>query len=177
MSQNLTSPEMRLWTPAGFAQDDWTHEDEFAAAGTNGRVILPLRAFLDMPADERLRDKDRIGVELAPGDNIEQIAGLFDQLSLVALSFPAFSDGRSFSKAELLRSRYGYQGPLRATGQVLVDTLPHMLRLGFDEFELSNPVLIERLEKGDTGGIPLYYQPATTPSEAGQGYSWRRKRT
>jgi uncharacterized protein (DUF934 family) len=176
MSQTAASPETRLWTPAGFAQDDWTHEDEFAAAGTNGRVILPLRAFLDMPADERLRDKDRIGVELAPGDNIEQIAGLLDQLSLVALAFPAFSDGRSFSKAELLRSRYGYEGPLRATGQVLVDTLPHMLRLGFDEFEISNPVLIERLEKGDTGGIPLYYQPTATPAEAGQGYSWRRKK-
>lgn len=176
MSQTAASPETRLWTPAGFAQDDWSRGEEFAAAGTNGRVILPLKAFLDMTAEDRLRDRDRIGVELAPGDNIEQIAGLFDQLSLVALAFPAFSDGRSFSKAELVRTRYGYEGPLRATGQVLVDTLPHMLRVGFDEFDISNPVLLERLEKGDTGGVPLYYQPSAQPSEGGQGYSWRRKR-
>ncbi len=177
MSQNPTPPETRLWTPAGFRADDWSHGDEFAAPGSNGRVILPLAAFLEMEADDRLRDRERIGVELAPGDNVERLAGLFDQLSLIALAFPSFSDGRSFSKAELLRSRFGYGGPLRATGQVLVDQLPHMLRLGFDEFEISNPVLIERLEKGDTGGIGLHYQPTAAPAEAGQGYSWRRKRT
>ena len=48
---------------------------------------------------------------------------------------------------------------MRATGQVLIDQLPHMLRLGFDEFEVSHPMLINRLEKGDVGGIGLYYQP------------------
>ena len=35
---------------------------------------------------------------------------------------------------------------------MLVDQLPHMLRLGFNEFEVSNPVLIERLEAGRIGG-------------------------
>ena len=94
----------------------------------------------------------------------------------MALAFPAFSDGRSFSKAELLRSRHGFEGPIRATGQVLIDQLPHMLRLGFSEFEVSHPVLIKRLEAGHTGGIPLYYQPAATLSQKGQKYSWRRKR-
>ena len=60
----------------------------------------------------------------------------------MALAFPAFNDGRSFSKAELLRSRYGFTGAVRAVGQVLVDQLPHMLRLGFSEFEVTNPTLI-----------------------------------
>jgi len=176
MADVTSAPETRLWTPDGFRLDDWVHAEEFAAAGTNGRVILPLKAFLEIPADERLRDRERIGVELAPGDSLEQIVEYLDQLSLVALAFPAFSDGRSFSKAELLRSRHGYEGPVRATGQVLIDQLPHMLRLGFTEFEVSNKVLIERLEKGDTGGIPLYYQPTAKPAEAGQAYSWRRTR-
>ena len=174
MTDAAAPPETRLWTPDGFRQDDWVHAEEFAAAGTNGRVILPLKAFLDIPADERLRDRERIGVQLAPGDSIDQIVDYLDQLALVALSFPAFSDGRSFSKAELLRSRHGYEGPIRATGQVLIDQLPHMLRLGFTEFEVSHPVLIERLEKGDTGGIPFYYQPTARPAAPGPGYSWRR---
>ena len=91
----------------------------------------------------------------------------------MALAFPAFNDGRSFSKAELLRSRYHFEGAVRATGQVLVDQLPHMLRLGFDEFEVSHPVLIARLEAGRTGGMPLYYQPTAKPGK-GQKYSWRR---
>ena len=102
---------------------------------------------------------------------------LLGDLTLVALAFPAFNDGRSFSKAELLRSRHHFEGPIRATGQVLVDQLPHMLRLGFTEFEVSHPVLIERLEAGSTGGIPLYYQPTAKPVEKGQKYSWRRTRS
>lgn len=174
MTDASAPPETRLWTPDGFRQDDWVHAEEFAAAGTNGRVILPLKAFLEIPADERLRDRERIGVQLAPGDSIDQIVEYLDQLALVALAFPAFSDGRSFSKAELLRSRHGYEGPIRATGQVLIDQLPHMLRLGFTEFEVSHPVLIERLERGDTGGIPFYYQPTAKPAAPGPGYSWRR---
>jgi uncharacterized protein (DUF934 family) len=67
-------------------------------------------------------------------------------------------------------------GVLRATGQVLIDQLPHMIRLGFDEFEVTHPVLIKRLEAGETGGIPLYYQPTSKPAEKGPKYSWRRVR-
>ena len=92
----------------------------------------------------------------------------------MALAFPAFNDGRSFSKGELLRSRYHFEGAVRATGQVLVDQLPHMLRLGFDEFEVSHPVLLKRLEEGRTGGLPLYYQPTAKPEAKGPKYSWRR---
>ncbi|SMH28897.1 DUF934 domain-containing protein [Mesorhizobium australicum] len=176
MTEPAPPPETRLWTPSGFRDDEWSHSEEFDAPGSNGKLILPLSAFLEIPADERLRDRDRIGVLLAPADPVEAIADVLDQVALVALSFPAFNDGRSFSKAELLRSRYGYAGPIRATGQVLVDQLPHMLRVGFDEFEVSHPVLIERLEKGETGGIGLYYQPTSTSSDTTSGYSWRRLR-
>ena len=94
----------------------------------------------------------------------------------MALAFPAFNDGRSFSKAELLRSRYHFEGAVRATGQVLVDQLPHMLRLGFDEFEMSNPVLLKRLEEGRVGGLGLYYQPTEASEPKGPKYSWRRLR-
>lgn len=176
MTDPSSVPETRLWTPFGFRDDDWRHAEEFDAPGSNGRLILPLKSFLEIPADERMRDRDRLGVLLAPAEPVDAIADLMDQLSLVALAFLAFSDGRSFSKAELLRSRYGYTGPIRATGQVLVDQLPHMLRVGFDQFEVSNPVLIERLERGDTGGIPLQYQPTATSSDVQGKYSWRRTR-
>lgn len=170
-----TKPDTRLWTPAGFREDDWTHAEGAEALAGNGRFILPLAAFLALDATERRSAKERIGVLLQPGDSLDSIVDLLEDLSLVALSFPAFSDGRSFSKAELLHSRHGFEGALRATGQVLVDQLPHMLRLGFDEFEVSNPVLIERLEKGETGGLGLYYQPTASDAAAPKGkYSWRR---
>jgi len=173
------APAARLWTPGGFRDDEWTHAESAAALAGNGRFILPLGEFLGLDADVRHSAKERLGVLLQPGEHLEQIVPFLDTLSLVALAFPAFNDGRSFSKAELLRSRHGFAGAVRATGQVLVDQLPHMLRLGFDEFEVSHPVLIERLKKGDAGGIPLHYQPAAKPSgdaPKGAGYSWRRGR-
>ena len=171
-----TTPETRLWTPTGFREDEWAHAESAEALAGNGRFILSLQAFLDLDPQVRRSAKERLGVVLQPGDQLEKIADLLDQLSLVALAFPAFSDGRSFSKGELLRGRYHFEGAVRATGQVLVDQLPHMLRLGFDEFEISNPVLLKRLEEGRTGGLGLYYQPAAVPEPKGPKYSWRRMR-
>jgi uncharacterized protein (DUF934 family) len=54
------------------------------------------------------------------------------RLSLVALCFPKWVDGRAYSQARLLRSRYRFAGEIRATGEVLVDMLPLLLRTGFD---------------------------------------------
>ncbi|WP_396647206.1 DUF934 domain-containing protein [Mesorhizobium sp. IMUNJ 23232] len=172
-------PAPRLWTPEGFREDEWQHVESADALTGNGRFILPLQVFLDLDPVVRKSAKERLGVLLLPADPVEKIAGLLDDLSLVALAFPAFNDGRSFSKAELLRSRHGFERAIRATGQVLVDQLPHMLRLGFDEFEIVNPVLIRRLEEGRVGGLGLYYQPTAKPADApakGAGYSWRRSR-
>lgn len=179
MSQPTAEAATRLWTPAGFHEDEWRHADTADALSTNGRAILPLEVFLALDPQTRGSAKERLGVVLQPGEPLEAIVDLLGQLSLVALAFPAFSDGRSFSKAELLRSRYRFDGAVRAVGQVLVDQLPHMLRLGFDEFEVSHPVLVERLEKGESGGIGLYYQPTAKAADGigkGASYSWRRAR-
>nr|WMC97506.1 DUF934 domain-containing protein [Aminobacter aminovorans] len=174
------TPAPRLWTPEGFRDDGWTHAEDASALCGNSRVILPLQAFLELSAEQREAAKERLGVLLQPGDQLEEIIDHLAHLSLVALAFPAFNDGRSFSKAELLRSRHDFEGVVRATGQVLIDQLPHMLRVGFNEFEVSHPVLLKRLEAGQVGGLPLYYQPtakpAATPGE-GAKYSWRRSAT
>jgi uncharacterized protein (DUF934 family) len=177
MTETTAPAAPRLWTPDGFRDDEWTHADSADALAGNGRFILPLQIVAGLDPDMRKSAKERLGVLLQPGDRIEAIVPLLDDLSLVALAFPAFNDGRSFSKAELLRTRHHFLGPIRATGQVLVDQLPHMLRLGFTEFEVSHPVLIARLEAGRIGGIPLYYQPTGKPSGKGQKYSWRRTRS
>ena len=62
--------------------------------------------------------------------------GLAHQLQGVEridLNFPKFTDGRAFSQAWLLRRRLGYQGAIRATGDVLIDQLVQMQRSGFSE--------------------------------------------
>ncbi|WP_309085968.1 DUF934 domain-containing protein [Chelativorans sp.] len=164
----------RLWTAEGFREDLWERTDGAEALRGNGNLILPLAAFLAL--DPTLRDGPlgRLGVEVLPGEAIEPLVPFLDRLPLVALAYPKFNDGRSYSKAELLRSRYGYQGDIRATGEVLIDQIPHMLRCGFSSFEVRNEPTLKRLEEGRRGGIPLHYQPsAAAPAGTGR-YSWRR---
>jgi uncharacterized protein (DUF934 family) len=176
-NSETSAPVVRLWAPEGFREDDWLHADGAEALSGDGRFILPLQAFLDLDPQVRQAERQRLGVELQPGDRLEAILGTLADLPLVALAFPAFNDGRSFSKAEVLRSRHGYAGALRATGQVLIDQLPHMLRVGFDQFEVSHPVLLRRLEEGRIDGLPVYHQPAAKPAAKPGKYSWRRTPT
>jgi len=170
------APVARLWTPSGFRDDEWAHADDAGRLSEGARLILTAAALHALDPALRASSRGRLGVHLQPGEPLGLVTGLLEELSLVALAFPAFNDGRSFSRAELLRSRHGFRGSLRATGQVLIDQLPHMLRVGFDEFEVSHPLLVARLEKGETGGIPVHYQPSAAPAARPGKFSWRRAR-
>ena len=62
----------------------------------------------------------------------------------IDLQFPAFTDGRAYSQAFLLRRRLHFAGALRATGDVLIDQLVQMQRTGF-----SSAVLREGVDAAD----------------------------
>jgi uncharacterized protein (DUF934 family) len=163
----------RLWTQAGFIDEVWTRGDEETPA--DDHVILPLGAFL--AAIEAGTNAGPLGVHLAPGESLDAILPHLDRLTLISLGFPAYNDGRSFSKAELLRSRHGFAGTIRAHGDVLIDLVGHMLRTGFDELEVNNGPTLARLEAGRPGGLGVYYQPAAKASAKpanAPAYAWRR---
>ena len=61
-------------------------------------------------------------------------------ITRIDLQFPAFTDGRAYSQAFLLRRRLGFTGELRATGDVLIDQLVQMQRTGFDVAVLKDGV-------------------------------------
>ncbi|WP_321839924.1 DUF934 domain-containing protein [Paraburkholderia bannensis] len=65
----------------------------------------------------------------------------------VELHFPAFTDGRAFSQAWLVRRRLGFKGDLRATGDVLADQLLQMERTGFSSAVLQEGVEREEAER------------------------------
>ena len=56
-----------------------------------------------------------------------------DQLDAIFIEFAGFNDGRGYSFAALLR-RQGYQGELRAVGDIFKDVLNYLKRSGFDSF-------------------------------------------
>ncbi|HEX5381644.1 MAG TPA: DUF934 domain-containing protein, partial [Acinetobacter sp.] len=59
-----------------------------------------------------------------------------NQLDAIFIDFAGFNDGRGYSFAALLR-RQGFQGELRATGDVFKDVLNYMKRSGFDTFVIK----------------------------------------
>ncbi len=65
----------------------------------------------------------------------------------VVLQFPAFTDGRAFSQAFLLRRRLGFAGQIRAVGDVLIDQLAQMQRSGFTQAVLRADQSIEHGHK------------------------------
>ncbi len=84
-----------------------------------------------------LRRPGKIGVVWPNNRSVDDLVPYLDRLAAVALVFPSFRDGRAYSQARLLRERHGYEGELRATGQVLRDQFVFMSRAGFDTFEVK----------------------------------------
>ena len=161
----------KIWNESGFQnQDPWVIETEETKAGSNEKPILPLATFLEK-AEAGETD---LGVLILPADDVKALAPHLDKVALVAVSFPAFNDGRAFSHASLLRERLGFKGEIRAVGDVLIDQVPLMLRCGIDSFAVSNETALRRLSEGLLPGIDNHYQPTARPSADAKSYSWRR---
>ena len=58
------------------------------------------------------------------------------ELDAIFIEFAGFGDGRGYSFAALLR-RQGFQGELRATGDIFKDVLNYLKRSGFDSFVIK----------------------------------------
>jgi uncharacterized protein (DUF934 family) len=97
-------------------------------------ALIP--ADLWLAGKEHYQGRDDIGVWLDSHEEPEMLAGVVNELPVVAVNFPKFSDGRGYSIARLLRERLHYRNELRAVGDVLLDQLQFMKRCGFDSFVL-----------------------------------------
>ncbi|ASP29667.1 oxidoreductase [Qipengyuania flava] len=116
---------------------------------------------VDHPAvtvDAFLDQSNAAAVRIEPGDDARELLPHLGRLSLVEVNFPAFGDGRGYSSARILREA-GYEGELRAVGDVLVDQIAYMRRCGFDAFEPD-----QQLDKDDVQAAfdrwPEVYQDA-----------------
>ncbi len=78
-------------------------------------------------------------VRIEAGDDPRRLLPHLDRVKLVEVGFPRFRDGRGFSTARVLREA-GYDGEIRAEGDVLVDLIFFMRRCGFDSFAPQAPL-------------------------------------
>jgi uncharacterized protein (DUF934 family) len=119
--------------------NDWqVITDAQAAARARGKVILPLTAFIAHA--ELLQRKDVPGLLLNSDELPENFPGKLSALPVIAVNFPAFTDGRGFTIGNLLREQYHYTGELRAYGSFIRDQLYYLKRCGFDSFEFTTNV-------------------------------------
>jgi uncharacterized protein (DUF934 family) len=98
-----------------------------------------------------------VGVIYPNDADIEELEADLPRLSLVVLQFPKWVDGRAYSQAHILRSRYRFQGEIRATGEALVDMVSLMQRSGFDAVALRADQSIDAAERA-LRFFPGYYQ-------------------
>ena len=100
-------------------------------------------ALLPLPLWRASRDACRgtplrFGVQLEATDDPEDLLSDLGRLELIAVNFKRFTDGRGYSIARLLRARWGYRGELRAVGDILIDQLFYLMRVGFDAYALRD---------------------------------------
>lgn len=161
---------MQIIRDRRISESHWRHVPEVALTETGsatpaGAIIVAL-ADWRRHGTELLRRQTPVGVRVASTDSIDDIVDDLDSIALVALEFASFTDGRGYTHARRLREMHGYQGEIRAVGDVSRDRLAFMERCGFNAFELRpDSDLRDALKAFDE--ISVVYQPAADRQPVG----------
>jgi uncharacterized protein (DUF934 family) len=99
---------------------------------------------------------------LALANDADAHAVALDNVQRIDLHFPKFTDGRAFSQAFILRRR-GYEGDIRAHGDVLIDQLVQMQRSGFTSVVLRDDQNAEHGKKLLSHYLSFYQGDALHP--------------
>jgi uncharacterized protein (DUF934 family) len=139
------------------ADDPWSVVGDDDTIPSIGPVIVTLEVWKSN-RDALIARDGAVGVRLGSDQPPSEIADDLEHLDLVALDFPAFTDGRAYSYARLLRERYGFEGELRAVGDVMLEQLHFMQRSGFDAFEMPSEHAVEDWVIAQSD-MDVWYQP------------------
>jgi phosphoadenosine phosphosulfate reductase len=157
-------------------EQEWiTVDADGELPSSDENVIVPLARF-KLERDSLLGRNGGLGVQLNPGDAPEDLADGLDRLSIIAVNFPAYTDGRGYSYGRVLRERMGYTGELRAVGDVLRDQILLMHRCGFDAYELKveGEVALNKV-RAALKEMTVYYQPTGDGRVTAQSLRERRR--
>ena len=138
--------------------DPFVNLADDAALPAEGGAIVSLTRF-KKERDSLLARNAAIGVRLKSDESPEQLGDDVARLSVVAIVFAKFSDGRGFSWARMLRTRLGFSGEIRATGDFLYDQISYLKRVGCDAFEVPDGFTLETFNRA-LAEITHPYQPS-----------------
>jgi uncharacterized protein (DUF934 family) len=137
--------------------DLFVHVADGAELPGDGAILVSAARFLEDP-EAVLKHAGKVGVVWPNNRDLDDLVPYLDRLAAVALVFPSFRDGRAYSQARLLRERHGYDGEMRATGQVLRDQFVFMSRAGFDAFEVKKDADADAFAE-TVKRYSVFYQP------------------
>ncbi|MGA8864082.1 MAG: DUF934 domain-containing protein [Gallionella sp.] len=124
------------WRTLTLAEGDTSHSVRLPV----GPVLVPLSVWQARRAELIHREYEHgwpLGIWLAAEENAEEIEHDIDDFTVIAIEFDKFTDGKGLSSVRLLRERYGYEGELRAIGDVPLDWLAFQHHVHFDSFAVS----------------------------------------
>ena len=123
-------------------ENNWvTLPEGFSGDLPEGKKLVPFSYWQSHP---ELAVDDNTGLWLTPDADVESLGDSAQQFPVIAIQFPTFMDGRGFSLGSILRSRYGFEGELRAIGNVIRDQLFFLKRCGFNAFELREGTELDK---------------------------------
>ena len=160
-----------LYDGVRFVDDAWRYLADGEDVPAEGHVILTGSQWAALAGASAPRP---LGLVVDPARSLEEL-GDPNRFALLALPFPKFSDGRSYSLGHRLRARFGFTGELRAIGDVLFDQLQLMARCGFDTYEIRDPVTRALLDEGRRPDMSRFYQPGFGAEGLAGTRPWARR--
>ena len=119
-----------------------------------GDVVLTTAQLNELP---NIQGKKALYITVNDSPETHQFP--LSELDAIFIEFAGFNDGRGYSFAALLR-RQGYQGELRAVGDIFKDVLNYLKRSGFDTFVVKEGKDIQEAAAG-LGDFTNPYQAST----------------
>lgn len=153
---NLTQPVL--------AKDGSIFDNTFQQVSEEGQLPQGDVVLTVEQLDQLANVTGKKALLLTAEDSPETTDYPLDQLDAIFIDFAGFNDGRGYSFAALLR-RQGYQGELRAVGDVFKDVLNYLKRSGFDSFVIKEGKDIQEAAAG-LNDFTHPYQASTAVHEA-----------
>jgi uncharacterized protein (DUF934 family) len=149
---------MLLVEDGSLSVDDWRHLGDDEPIPASGAITVSFARWQAAQSVLQAR-ADKLGLRLPNTIAPQEIADDVERFALIVLTFPKFTDGRAYSQARLLRTRFHYAGELRADGDVLRDQLLFMKRCGFNSFVVGERAIKEEWAKAFSE-FDVFYQQA-----------------
>jgi len=127
---------MQLIKDKQVTQDSWTFIADDAQLNADFNIVSQSRWRKE--GADLINRKGALGLRLESDAVVEEIVADLKHFQLIELHIPVFTDGRAFTHARLLRSRFGFIGDIRVSGDFMRDQVFYLNRVGVSSFELND---------------------------------------